>query len=153
MYLEKRSYVQQWEHIKPEKQFRVTVTQGGQPYDEIRPERVSYVIEQVAYWRKANAIHRWFVSNVQNGEDDCGQYYVSAAQLGALLKAAEEAVLVLDRGDDVSALLPTRSGFFFGSIDYDESYRDDLIETIGMLSALLGEPNADQADYYYRASW
>ena len=24
-----------------------------------------------AYWRKANAIHKWFVDNVQDGEDNC----------------------------------------------------------------------------------
>ena len=28
--------------------------------------------EEVGYWRKANAIHGWFVRNVQNGKDDCG---------------------------------------------------------------------------------
>jgi len=27
--------------------------------------------EEVGYWRKANAIHRYFVDAVQNGEDDC----------------------------------------------------------------------------------
>ena len=27
--------------------------------------------EEVGYWRKANAIHRYFVDAVQDGEDDC----------------------------------------------------------------------------------
>ena len=26
---------------------------------------------EVAYWRKANAVHAWFVDRVQGGEDDC----------------------------------------------------------------------------------
>lgn len=26
---------------------------------------------EVAYWRKANAIHKWFVDNAQDGEDEC----------------------------------------------------------------------------------
>ena len=26
---------------------------------------------EVAYWRKANAIHKWFVDNVQDGVDEC----------------------------------------------------------------------------------
>ena len=30
-----------------------------------------------AYWRKSNQIHKWFVDNVQGGEDNCGDYYVS----------------------------------------------------------------------------
>lgn len=38
----------------------------------------------VAYWRKANAIHRWFVEHAQDGTDDCDEYYVSREQLVAL---------------------------------------------------------------------
>lgn len=30
----------------------------------------------VGYWRKANHIHRWFVENIQKGNDDCGDYDV-----------------------------------------------------------------------------
>jgi hypothetical protein len=30
-----------------------------------------YVETTVAYWRKANAIHSWFVQNVQDGVDEC----------------------------------------------------------------------------------
>ena len=29
---------------------------------------------EVAYWRKANAVHAWFVDRVQGGEDDCGMH-------------------------------------------------------------------------------
>lgn len=39
--------------------------------------KVTYIDEQVAYWRKANAIHKWFVDNVQEGNDNCQSYYVS----------------------------------------------------------------------------
>ena len=31
-----------------------------------------YEDNQIASWRKANAIHKWFVDNVQDGVDDCG---------------------------------------------------------------------------------
>lgn len=74
MYLHRRHYVQRWNHITNDQQFTVTVMRGGEPYRAIDPERVAYVIEQVAYWRKANQIHRWFVDNVQNGKDDCRDY-------------------------------------------------------------------------------
>lgn len=52
------------------------------------------LFEEVGYWRKANAIHKWFVENVQNGEDDCGQYEVSKEQLEELLDVCKE---VLDK--------------------------------------------------------
>jgi hypothetical protein len=37
-----------------------------------------------AYWRKSNQIHAWFVDNVQGGEDNCGEYYVSNDKLKQL---------------------------------------------------------------------
>lgn len=37
----------------------------------INPEKVKEITEEVGYWRKANAIHGWFVDNVQKGNDDC----------------------------------------------------------------------------------
>lgn len=39
---------------------------------------------QTAYWRKANAIHKWFVDNVQGGDDNCRSYYVEPEQLREL---------------------------------------------------------------------
>ena len=42
----------------------------------IELKKVTYIEEEAGYWRKANAIHRWFVENVQKGEDDCRDYYV-----------------------------------------------------------------------------
>jgi len=38
----------------------------------------------MGYWRKANQIHQWFVDNVQDGEDNCGSYYVTREQLEEL---------------------------------------------------------------------
>ncbi len=35
----------------------------------------------VAYWRKNNAVHKWFVDNLNNGEDDCQEYYVPRGHL------------------------------------------------------------------------
>ena len=48
-----------------------------------RSNRVTFS-EMVGYWRKVNHIHKWFVDNVQNGEDDCGEYNVSIEQLHEL---------------------------------------------------------------------
>jgi hypothetical protein len=67
MWLEKKTYVQNWDWMEAEDRYQVTVLRGGKP-TVIRPERVS---EEVACWRKANAIHRWFVENVQHGEKNC----------------------------------------------------------------------------------
>ena len=45
---------------------------------------------EIGYWRKANAIHKWFVDNVQNGVDDCGEYKVTKEQLIQLHNACND---------------------------------------------------------------
>lgn len=49
-------------------------------YPEGHYAKVSF---QVAYWRKANAIHKWFVDNVQGGKDECQRSYVPRKALEA----------------------------------------------------------------------
>ena len=69
MYLYKKNYIWSGEWVKPEVKQEVIVKTGGETDAKIKPERVKYVVEEVGYWRKANQIHRWFVENVQKGED------------------------------------------------------------------------------------
>jgi hypothetical protein len=47
---------------------------------------------EIGYWRKANAIHGWFVNNLADGVDECQQIPVSVTDL-LLLKSACEKVL------------------------------------------------------------
>ena len=146
MYLEKRTYVRQWSHQTPEEQYNVEVTKGGQPV-KIDPKRVTYVIEEVGYWRKANQIHQWFVENVQNGEDNCAEYCVSKGQLEELLDLCKK---ILNDNSLAEELLPTASGFFFGGTEYDEWYFDGIENTIEILEGVLSDTTAD---YYYSSSW
>ena len=78
---------------------------------------------EAIYWRKANAIHQWFVTNVQNGIDDCGQYPVSVEQLTELKTTIET---ILADKEQAATLLPPQSGFFFGSTDIGPYYFEDL---------------------------
>lgn len=45
--------------------------------------------EQIMYWRKAKQIHNWFVENVQNGNDNGGEYTVTKIDLKQLLSFCE----------------------------------------------------------------
>src|SRR6266705_4914218 len=88
MYLYKKLYVKNWDHTRPEERHSITVTKGdGSQYPKriLDPSKITYVVSEAGYWRKANQIHNWFVSNVQNGTDDCATYYVSQEQLQKLL--------------------------------------------------------------------
>ena len=100
---------------------------------------------EVAYWRKANQIHNWFVENVQNGNDDGGTYEVSGKKLKKLVDLCKE---VLQSPEKAEELLPTREGFFFGSTDYDKYYFEDLRDTIEKLKSI-----SDEEAYEYYAWW
>ncbi|MGV3489503.1 MAG: hypothetical protein ACO1OC_13105, partial [Tuberibacillus sp.] len=71
------------------------------------------LITEVAYWRKANQIHGWFVRNVQDGKDDCGSYEVTRSHLTDLCRACAS---ILNGTADPREALPTQPGFFFGSL-------------------------------------
>jgi hypothetical protein len=150
MYLEKKTYVKQWDHIAAENQFAVTVGRGGKPYAAIKSERVSYVIEEVAYWRKANAIHKWFVDNCGEGKDECQPIYVSAEHMKALLEVVSGLLKTKD-AEEAALILPPTNGFFFGSTEINEYYWSDLEYTKEILEAEIAAEAT--GDYYYNASW
>lgn len=147
MYLTRNTYVKQWDHQTPSERWLVTATKGGNP-TPVKSERISYITEQVAYWRKANAIHAWFVRECQEGKDECQETYVSREDLKRLLEVCRT---VRDDNSKAATLLPVQSGFFFGSTDYDEGYFEDIKETFDVLAKLLDEPTC--GDFYYRSSW
>lgn len=113
----------------------------------MRPSTVEF---EAIYWRKANAIHKWFVDNVQDGVDDCRSYYVSRDNLRNLLEVCET---VLKDNSRAEELLPSQSGFFFGGTDYDERYFKDLQHTRDKINELLSRPDFDKFDFQYQSSW
>lgn len=149
MYLTRKTYVKQWSHQKPEEQFEITITKGGKPYDGIDVSNVTNIEEEVGYWRKANQIHRWFVENVQNGVDNCGEYSVSKGELEELRNICTE---VFNDHSKAEELLPSAAGFFFGNTDYDEWYYNDVEHTIEIIDKIFSESDGNQ-DIYYSSSW
>lgn len=148
MYLYKKHYVKNWDHNPKDYRYSFTVKRGGKNVESINKKRIAYIIEEVACWRKFNALHAWFVNVAQDGNDDCKEYWVSRDDLIQLL-------ILLRRIDEnhelAETLLPTQEGFFFGPTAYDECYFIDVKDTINVLKELLDEDNSD--DYYYRSSW
>lgn len=149
MSLYRKAYVRNYKHTKPEE--RHTVTVSREAGTAIKPERIAYITEYVAYWRKANQIHKWFVDTTQEGKDEGQESDVSRAQLLALLDLCKQ---VLADHALAKKLLPTQSGFFFGSTEYDEGYYKDLEDTISMLEPLLAETGDEWIySFHYSASW
>lgn len=146
MYLSKRTYVKNWDHQTADEKHQISIKKSGKVRKDIKPKRISSIIEEVAYWRKFNALHMWFVKNVQKGVDDCGDYYVSDDKLKELLAELEQVVKDKSKAAEI---LPTASGFFFGSTQYDEYYFQDVKDTIKILKELVKEGG----DFYYQSSW
>lgn len=111
--------------------------------------RKNGVNTDLGYWRKANAIHNFFVEVVQNGEDECREHPVSVSDLSALMDACKDA---LDNPEDAESILPTTSGFFFGSTEYDDYYFDDLRRTIKVVEDALAFAR-EGGEVFYQSSW
>ena len=109
----------------------------------------AYVSVHFGYWRKANAIHNWFVKNVQEGEDKCREHPVYREDIQRLLDTVNK---VLADTSLAPALLPTAEGFFFGGQEYDEWYWRDIEYTKLLLERAL-DPKMKDWDFYYQSSW
>jgi len=114
---------------------------------DLTPE---YVELEVMRWRKANAIHQWFVDNTQEGFDNCRPHGVSMEELKKLLDLVCK---VLDDHSKAEDLLPTQSGFFFGGTEYDKWYFKDLKYTKEKLTKITTDKSYEGLEFVYCASW
>lgn len=139
-------------------------------------------IEEIGYWRKANHIHAYFVDMVQDGEDDCCYHNEVTKDILLDLKDRCEKIIescplvdgeinngyefkdgqkmpIIEQGkvmtniEVAEDLLPTQSGFFFGSEDYDEDYMRDIEDTLEIINKALKETDFDNEMLYYVSSW
>ena len=152
MYLTKKIYIgAHYDHRNVEASVEIKV--NGNVIN-INPKKISYILEEAAYWRKANHIHLWFVDNVQDGEDDCRNYDVTVTQLKELVVLCEQVLAKKDNAFS-EANLPTQAGFFFGDTEYSEYYYEDVADTIKMLNEAM--EGIDENDYNisfeYHSSW
>ena len=184
MYAARRLYVKQWDHQSADERYTVQIAQGGKPVPGIQSDRISNIEEELMYWRKANHIHAWFVDNVQDGMDDCKDHYLSEDNLRELLSVCEKVVKasnlvdglvydgtvydkehpdglvrripgkVIEDSTVARNLLPTRSGFFFGSEEYDEDYLDEVARTHEWAVRTLAEiADGTPGHIFYSSSW
>lgn len=149
MYLHKKHYVMNWDWMSDREKHTISVKQGGKKVNKINTERVDYIVELVMEWRKFNALHKWFVDNVQDGVDDCRESYVDVDDLKMLL---ETLTYVLENKDTATELLPPTNGFYFGTDVMDKWYWNNIESTIIQLKNILEEDNSG-AHFYYRSCW
>ena len=178
MYLTKKIYIGgQWDHSNVK---GIIEIESEGKLIKIEPKEIEEICVHLGTWRKANHIHKWFVDHCQDGEDDCREAYVSEEDLNTLLDDCKtvlrESKLEKGKvvqhytvgenckmipsfidgkviGDNTTAkeILPTQSGFFFGSEDYNEWYLQDIEYTIGVIEKALSDKR--HGSIYYKSSW
>lgn len=136
-----------------------------------------YSFNEWLYWRKFNALHHWFVYHYDGEEDDCEPHSVSVGDMFNLMDILEEVMSYkkylepipgIDNNEDgywkeirdenvcehLDNLLPTQSGFFFGSTDYDNWYFDNAERTLNALKEVEDDMKSGEIEkFIYRASW
>ena len=147
MYLYKHTYVQNWDHMSPERLHEITIKRNGKIREDIKPERIAYIVEVVGTWRKFNALHNWFVKECQGGVDECQTSRVPREKLELLLFNLKQ---IQANHDLAETYLPTVNGFFFGGTEYSEWYFNDVDRTIVILEDILKDK---ESEYYYHSSW
>lgn len=150
--------------------------------EEMKVENpVISVEEEVAYWRKANQINKFFMKRDIDGEgrqakvdiNDLKELLRICKRLKRELKLIDGKIhtgtkyskeggveemyadgKIIANKELAEELLPTEAGFFFGSTDYDEWYYKQIVETIPVLEKIISEHNdAYDMEYSYYASW
>ena len=128
---------------------------AGVSFEPLTEGQLNTVEQECIYWRKANAIHRWFVENVQENVDNCASYFVDITQLKTLRDLCSR---VVEDHSLAESLLPTQQGFFFGCTAYDDYYFDDIEYTLEKLNKLIEWYEALPEDslypeFSYQSSW
>lgn len=120
----------------------------------------------IAYWRKANAIHGWFVAECADGVDECQQIPVFRSDLVELNNLCKS--VINDPSTALKTLPPTRhpeaevfdavrqghSQLLFGYNNIDIYYFLHIKDTIAILDKILEIiPDNNKWNFVYQASW
>ena len=160
----------EWENKYSYEEFQRLTEEQKEEYRNSEPEYDENMYgKELMYWRKANQIHNWFVQNCQNGVDDCEYYAITVNDLMKLKELCEKILTMTEKRkemrytsysatekEEVDILyltpegveyatehLPSRSGFFFGSTEYDDWYVLELKDTIEQINDTLDILNCD----------
>lgn len=111
-------------------------------FDEILKH---YYGHYVGYFRKVNCVYRYFEDNLT---DETA--WVTKDECEDIVKRCSA---VLENPDLASELMPTRSGFFFGSTEYDKYYFSDLKNVRKQFKSFIKYFKTDDDLVFINMSW
>lgn len=153
MYLEARKYVSRHDLSKPydpDKGFTESdefarIVESLPLGLELYGESGISIGVNVAYWRKAYAIHDWLGNEIGY---ESGEVWVPREVLSQLLSNVREVL-----ADHSKASLLLRDNSAFEKDRYDDWYYKQLEYTEKALAHLLDREAYDDLSFYYNASW
>lgn len=113
--------------------------------------------DEDAYFRKVNCIYRYFQMKL---DDECA--FVTKVDLEDIIERCDKILegfkfngeeIPYEKVELAKELLPTQSGFFFGSTDYDKWYFSDIKDVRKQMKKLLRGFNEDTDVIYVVMSW
>ena len=114
--------------------------------EELKPDT-----EEELYLRKANHIRKWIVDNTDyNDDDDCRPFVLTKDKLEQLFQACNTVLADKKQADTV---MPTSSGFFFGSTDYNDWYFSVVEEVLDVINGWLSDVDFDTEEIVYYEWW
>lgn len=143
-------------------------------------EDLVWELDEIGYWRKANQVHNYFCIYGEEieearlyklNEDVLRQLLNRCIEIQNIAEITEGLVSygkelingewqdmltpgkIIKNKQDIAKILPTCSGFFFGSTDYDEYYMRDIEQTEEIIRDVLESTNFENEEIYYLASW
>ena len=102
-----------------------------------QPNTDKYGISEIGYFRKVNFLMAFF-----NYEGNCEFKEIAKSELEDLVERCNAILTTTkkkDRQEKAEDLLPTQSGFFYGSTEYDKYYYDDVKEVRDWASGVLND--------------
>lgn len=104
--------------------------------------------EEEIYFRKVNFLRKFFEETTDLNEED--NYKEVEVPKEALQELKDRCKKVIANNDLADEILPTVSGFFFGSTNYDEWYFEDVSYVLEEISPIL---KGDCSDIKYMDWW
>lgn len=101
-----------------------------------------YKKEQVGYFRKVNFLVAFFEKEGYTVEN-CQAVTIEKQSMEKLIDYCRK---VLDNHSLAPELLPTREGFFFGSLEYDEWYFKNVQEVLNWAQDIIVEFDNNMID-------
>ena len=104
-----------------------------------------YYAESDVYFRKVNFVYHYFSDKLV---DEC--CFADKSDIEELISRCDK---VLADHSLAEELLPTQSGFFFGSTDYDDWYFKDVEDCKKQMTDLLSKYNEETDVIFFVMSW